>query len=238
MTRSDEPLFDPRLADWLEDAPHRAPDDALEVVLAAFPSIKQRRAWRVPWRAPQMTTPIRLGLAAAAIVVAVGGAYLLAPRSAPGVGGPTPSTSAEGSSGPTPTPTAALIGTVTLNDTACRLDGTPGGLAGGLLALSVTNDASSFSGFDLFRVRDGYSFADLEAHVSAENERIARGEPYAGFPVAATSIDQLPLQPGESGTIPFVAEPGTYAVICVRGIPEGEGNPLAYYVVGPISVDG
>ena len=62
MTRSDEPLFEPRIADWLEDDPHAAPDQALDVVLAAFPSIKQRRAWRVPWRVPGMTTPLRLGL--------------------------------------------------------------------------------------------------------------------------------------------------------------------------------
>ncbi len=67
MTRSDEPLFEPRIADWLEDDPYTAPDQALDVVLAAFPSIKQRRAWRVPWRVPGMTTPLRFGLTAAAV---------------------------------------------------------------------------------------------------------------------------------------------------------------------------
>jgi hypothetical protein len=96
MNRSDEPLFDPRLADWLEDDPHAAPDGALEVVLAAFPSIKQRRAMRVPWRYPDVSTPYKLAFAAAAIVVAVvGSAYLLGrPPAEPGVGGsPTPSPS-------------------------------------------------------------------------------------------------------------------------------------------------
>ena len=50
MTRFDDPLFDPRLADWLEDDPNTAPDQALDVVLASLPSIKQRRAVRVPCR--------------------------------------------------------------------------------------------------------------------------------------------------------------------------------------------
>ena len=61
MNRSDETLFDPRIADWLEDDPHTAPDQALDVVLAAFPSINQRRAWRVPWRFPEMSSAIQAG---------------------------------------------------------------------------------------------------------------------------------------------------------------------------------
>ncbi|HET9521666.1 MAG TPA: hypothetical protein VFO73_11515, partial [Candidatus Limnocylindrales bacterium] len=95
MNRSDEPLFDPRLADWLEDDPHAAPDGALEVVLAAFPSIKQRRALRVPWRYPDVSTPYKLAFAAAIVLAVVGSAYLLGrPPAEPGVGGsPTPSPS-------------------------------------------------------------------------------------------------------------------------------------------------
>ena len=34
MNRSGPSLFDPRVAAWLEDDPHRAPDRALEVQLA------------------------------------------------------------------------------------------------------------------------------------------------------------------------------------------------------------
>lgn len=113
MTRSDEPLFDPRLADWLEDDPHTAPDRTLEVVLAAFPSIKQRRASRVPWRIPAMSAPLRLGLAAAAVVIAaVGGVYLLQSGSGPGVGGPSPS-SQPASVGPSPSAAASTAAPAT-----------------------------------------------------------------------------------------------------------------------------
>ena len=85
MTPHDQTTFDPRIADWLEDDPNNAPDQALEIVLAAFPSIKQRHASRLPRRFTMTTLP-RLAIGAAAIVVVVlGGAFLLRPP-ASGVG--------------------------------------------------------------------------------------------------------------------------------------------------------
>ena len=95
MNRSDEPLhFDARIASWLEDDPHTAPDQALEVVLAAFPSIKQRHAARVPWRAPRMTKALRVGLGVAAVIAAVGGLYVVGPGSPIDSQTPQPSTPA------------------------------------------------------------------------------------------------------------------------------------------------
>ena len=93
MNRSDEPLFDPRIAGWLEDDPYTAPDQALEVVLAAFPSIKQRHAVRAPWRTNPMSPPLKLAFAAAAIAVIVGGMALLLPWGRTNVGPPGPTAS-------------------------------------------------------------------------------------------------------------------------------------------------
>jgi dipeptidyl aminopeptidase/acylaminoacyl peptidase len=74
------PGFDQRIADWLEDDPDDAPDIVLTTVLAAFPSIPQRRATRVPWRFQTMSLSARLVAAAIALaVVAVGGAIVLRP---------------------------------------------------------------------------------------------------------------------------------------------------------------
>jgi hypothetical protein len=117
MTRSDEPLFDPRIADWLEDDPYAAPDQALDIVLAAFPSIKQRRAVRVPWRIPGMNAPLRLGLTAAAVgAVAIGSLLVLSRGSSgPGsFGGSTPSaTAAPSSSSSNASPTTDPLDTAT-----------------------------------------------------------------------------------------------------------------------------
>ncbi len=107
MNRSDEPLFDPRIADWLEDDPHAAPDQALDVVLAAFPSIKQRRAWRVPWRVPGMNTPLRLGLTAAAVGAVAIGSLLVVNRGTSGPGGQTPAPTASPAPTATPVPSSS-----------------------------------------------------------------------------------------------------------------------------------
>ena len=110
MTRSDELLFEPRIADWLEDEPYTAPDQALDVVLAAFPSIKQRRARRVPWRVPGMNAPLRLGLTAAAVGAVAIGSLLVVNRgtSGPGgTGGPTPSTTPAPTATPAPSPSSS-----------------------------------------------------------------------------------------------------------------------------------
>jgi dipeptidyl aminopeptidase/acylaminoacyl peptidase len=114
MNRSDESLFDARIADWLEDDPHAAPQPALDIVLAAFPSIKQRRAARVPWRFPDMSGPLKLAFAAAAIAVVVGGVLIIGPsfRPEPDVAGPpTASPSAVvATSSPTVPPVTGLPG--------------------------------------------------------------------------------------------------------------------------------
>jgi hypothetical protein len=107
MRPQDQATFDPRIADWLEDDPNIAPDPALQIVLAAFPSIKQRRASRLPWRIPSMNGMTRLALSAVAIVaVAVGGLLILRPGSAPGIVGGPPAT-------PTPNPTPTPVPSIT-----------------------------------------------------------------------------------------------------------------------------
>jgi hypothetical protein len=102
------PAFDPRIADWLEEDPDRAPAAVLETVVAAFPSIPQRRAVRVPWRFQTMKL---LGAAVAiAIAVAIGGALIVARPWAANTGGPAPiaptSPSPIPTAGPTAEPTA------------------------------------------------------------------------------------------------------------------------------------
>ena len=87
-----DPAFDPRIADWLEADPDRAPREVLDTVLAAMPSIPQRRALRAPRRFSDMNRFALIG-AAAAIVVAVGfgGLVLTARGPNTGHGDATPS---------------------------------------------------------------------------------------------------------------------------------------------------
>lgn len=124
------PDFDPRIADWLEADPDHAPPETLETVLAAFPSIPQRRAWRVPWRFTTMNCFMPIGAAAAIAIVLVGGALLTLRPSEGGVGtSPTASPSASPPSAapasPSPSPDRAACNLVTA-DEAERIAGIPG----------------------------------------------------------------------------------------------------------------
>src|SRR5450759_4633159 len=110
MTRPTDPLFDQRIADWLEDDPRHAPGQVLETVLAALPSIPRRRVSRLPWRFSTMNMLTRLAAAAVIGVLAVGGTLYLVQRGQPAVGGPSPTPAASSSpsqpavGGPSPTP--------------------------------------------------------------------------------------------------------------------------------------
>ena len=98
MTGPNDPLFDQRIADWLEHDPDHAPVQALEVVLAAVPSIRQRHAWRAPRRF--LTMPMFTRVAAAAVIgaLALGGTLFLIRPGQPAVGGgPNPAPGASSS---------------------------------------------------------------------------------------------------------------------------------------------
>ncbi len=99
-----DPGFEPRIADWLEADPDVSPPEVLATVYAAFPSIPQRRASRVPWRFPSMTTFAKVAVAAVA-VIAVGTLGIIALQPSGGsVAGSAPSPPPSPSPLPTPVP--------------------------------------------------------------------------------------------------------------------------------------
>ena len=113
--------FEDRLSEWLEDGPVDAPDAVAKTVLAAFPSIPQRRGvLRVPWRFPIMNGYARAlaGVAAVAVVAVVALTLLNRPPAAV-IGGPgSPSPSPSPSAAPTPSPSAAPTPSATPINTA------------------------------------------------------------------------------------------------------------------------
>jgi hypothetical protein len=116
--------FDDRLHDWFEDGPTDAPTQVLDTVLAAVPSIPQRRAgWRVLRGISPMFGFAR-ALAGVAIAIGLGAALVLVLRPTPGGVGseaspspsaalavvpPTPSPSAVAVVPPTPVPSAPVL---------------------------------------------------------------------------------------------------------------------------------
>jgi len=80
-----------RLLDlWLADGPTRSPDRVLDVVAGRIGRQPQRAAWRPHPREIHVTTILRAGIAAAAIVVIAIVGFNLVPGSSNGVGGGSP----------------------------------------------------------------------------------------------------------------------------------------------------
>jgi hypothetical protein len=98
--------FDDRLHDWFEDGPTDAPHQVLDTVLAAVPSIPQRRA---AWRASRGISAIfgfSRVLAGVAIAVGLGTALFFVLRPTPGGVGSEASPSASASAAIVAPPTA------------------------------------------------------------------------------------------------------------------------------------
>lgn len=207
------PDFDHRIADWLEDDPDHAPGAVLGTVLAALPSIPQRRASRVPWRFQPMNRFALIGAAAATIVVVGLGGLLLTsrPNSPDPVGGP-PTTSP--ASSPSPSPSAALPPPLTETFTS-SMHGISIAYPGGWQAKAATQPWSSgWAGFDdpagdiLFdpAVDDGHLFISLASRPleGATGDKwtadmLALPEPQGyecGFSTAPITVDGGPGRTG------------------------------------------
>lgn len=107
MTPYADPDFDPRIADWLQADPIAAPGLVLELVLASFPTMPQRRARRLRrrlWTRNRFAF-LAIGLAAIGIIAVVGAALLTSRQ--PSVGPPAPVVSPPG---PSATPSAPVHG--------------------------------------------------------------------------------------------------------------------------------
>ncbi len=91
---------------WLEEGVTSLPDPVLDAVLDQLPTTPQRRAGWLARRFPLMNNIVRVGLAAAAVVVLAVVAINLLPGSGSGLGG-TPSVEPTVEPTPTPLPSAA-----------------------------------------------------------------------------------------------------------------------------------
>ena len=93
----------PTVRTWLGDGVTSLPDHVLDRVLDQVPAIRQERSGLAALRNQSMRTPLKVALAAAAIIVVTVAGLSLMPRNGTGVGGPvSPEPKASSSASPTP----------------------------------------------------------------------------------------------------------------------------------------
>jgi hypothetical protein len=223
---------------WLEEGPTRAPDRPVEAALARIDTTRQERALPILWRFQIMRDSTRLATIAATVaVVAIGGLYLA------GLGRP----SDPGGSGATATPMPSVsptqgieaLGTVTLLEDSCTWDGNPGTIAASSdpvrLTVNVRNDTDTFANFGVYRLDEGYPWADAEAWIIRENEALHGGpsQPPQDFATDVASLDQPTTGQGPPANLAL--GPGTYGIVCSSNEPP-PGLVFAVYVVGPLQI--
>jgi hypothetical protein len=128
---------------WLNEDRHEDADRVLNTVLDQLDTTPQRRTLWSAWRFPIMNNALRVGLAAAAVVIIAVIAINLLPGS-PTPGGtvsPPPSAPAEPSSEPSSTPAGLPVGSSFVLG-----DGQPSGAEAGSVAMTVTIPAPGWYG--------------------------------------------------------------------------------------------
>lgn len=132
----------------------------------------------------------------------------------------------------------AALGTITVTETGCTLDGAPERIEPGPFVLDVHNGTPAAAGFDMFRIGQAASVEDFVTHVEAERSSALAGEPFLGPPIWATHIVGSDLlDSGTSATLEGTAAPGPYAVVCLWKFEDVTSDPVRpFALVGPISI--
>jgi hypothetical protein len=216
---------------WLDEGPTDLPDATRRAILAALPTTQQARRGRfAPWRLRSMNGSTRLALGAAAIViVAVGGIYLLGGlRPTGSVGGPGPS--------PSPTPTSNVNGgTITLTASGCTWTGNPGTAKTGLLIIEVVNQTADFGNFGFYLLDESKATWDqAAAWMEAEDAALNGG---ASHPPQDFAIDRgnADAPAGTSARLILTPTTGTFGVVCSTNEPP-PGKVFHVYLVGPLVI--
>jgi hypothetical protein len=232
------------VAAWLEEGPTALPEQNRRAITTAVHSITQRRrGFGSPWRETPMTGFTRLAVAAAAVVIAaVGGIYLLSPgQPSGGVGGPgaSPTPTPTPTQTPRPSPVATEAGTITLTDEGCTWIGNPSPITQPvLLTIDVVNETDTFASFDLHRLTAG-TWDDAAAWIRAEHEALQTGgeNPLGPADFAEQITDEFDAVAfAQSRLTQDVRIPGTYGIICSSNEPP-PGEVFGVYLVGPLVIE-
>lgn len=242
MTRN-TPSFDQRVAEWLEDAPNQAPSQVSATVLAALPSIRQRRRGWFPAGGRTTAMPNRLGLLAAAAIVAVVGVValnLIGRSPGFGSGGPSPTPTQEPTPTPTPTQSVVQLGTITLTKDGCTWEGNPGSLTAALEPVIGTaefvNETDTFANFGIYRLTEGRTWEEAVSWISDMNAE-QHGGPVASTPAGDFATDVGNIDAPERGSYPatLTLNAGVHGVLCSSNEPP-PGLVFATYLAGPLEV--
>jgi len=117
-----------------------------------------------------------------------------------------------------------------LTDTECTAEG-PESVPAGPLSIAVANDTDAAARFELLRVDQSATAADLLAYVEGERLSIGDGQQPSWPPPYAAVVDQIPVRALWDANLTADVTPGTYGVVCFVAPP-----PTALYLATTFEV--
>ena len=114
-----------------------------------------------------------------------------------------------------------------LTDLACTYTGSDTPSAGSFTVEAV-NDSSKDGVFGLYGIAAGTQFADVQAFVDTEQQRLEQGEAPRPLPSYLTLVTRVLVASQDKGTMSADLSPGQFALVCYQDDP-----PTAIYLVKP-----
>jgi hypothetical protein len=115
---------------------------------------------------------------------------------------------------------------LTLTDTECAYEGATTFSSTETFEAEVVNESPKLGGFEIAKLDEGHTFAEVEAYVESERERVAQGLEIVGPPIWMTRGERAQLEPGQTGMLVSTVTPGTWVLWCLQ-----EHPPTAFFVM-------
>jgi hypothetical protein len=117
---------------------------------------------------------------------------------------------------------------LTLTDDSCTYEGDDAPSATQTFEAALDNQSSKLGAFEIARIESGGTFADVEAYVDMERQRLEQGLQIAGPPTYLTLGARAQVSAGESGTLVATVTQGAYVLWCAQ-----EHPPTALFLIAP-----
>jgi hypothetical protein len=117
---------------------------------------------------------------------------------------------------------------LTLTDTDCTYEGSDTYSSTETFDAEIVNESSELGAFEIARIDPGHTFAEVEAYMESERQRLGDGLEIAGPPAFMTLGARAQAAGGETGTLVSIVTPGTWTLWCAQNHP-----PSALFLIAP-----
>ena len=120
------------------------------------------------------------------------------------------------------------ISGITLTDDTCTYEGDQTAPETQTFEAELANMSSKLGTFEIARIDEGGTFADVEAYVEMERQRLEDGLEIAGPPAFLTQGARAEVPAGETGMLVATVTQGEYVLWCAQ-----EHPPTAVFLITP-----